>query len=90
MVPRLLERYRRDVRDRLSKEFGYKNLHQVPTVQKVVREHRPRRGDAEPEAPRTRGGGARADHRPEADHPQGAEVRGELQAARGSGHRLHR
>jgi large subunit ribosomal protein L5 len=36
MVPRLLERYRRDIRDRLSKEFGYKNVHQVPTVQKVV------------------------------------------------------
>lgn len=36
MVPRLLERYRRDVRDRLSKEFGYTNVHQVPTVQKVV------------------------------------------------------
>jgi large subunit ribosomal protein L5 len=36
MVPRLLERYRRDIRDRLSKEFGYTNVHQVPTVQKVV------------------------------------------------------
>lgn len=36
MLPRLLERYRRDVRDRLSKEFGYTNLHQVPTVSKIV------------------------------------------------------
>jgi large subunit ribosomal protein L5 len=36
MVPRLLERYRRDVRDRLSKEFGYENVHEVPTVQKIV------------------------------------------------------
>jgi large subunit ribosomal protein L5 len=36
MTPRLLERYRRDVRDRLSKEFGYKNVHQVPTLEKIV------------------------------------------------------
>ena len=36
MVPRLLERYRGDVRARLSKEFGYGNVHQVPTVTKVV------------------------------------------------------
>jgi large subunit ribosomal protein L5 len=36
MVPRLLERYRKDVRDRLAKEFGYANVHQVPTVTKVV------------------------------------------------------
>jgi large subunit ribosomal protein L5 len=36
MVPRLLERYRSDVRGRLSKEFGYTNFHQVPTVSKIV------------------------------------------------------
>ena len=36
MVPRLLERYRSDVRGRLSKEFGYGNVHEVPTVTKVV------------------------------------------------------
>jgi large subunit ribosomal protein L5 len=36
MVPRLLERYRKDVRGRLSKEFGYSNIHQVPTVKKIV------------------------------------------------------
>jgi len=36
MKPRLLERYRRDVRGRLSKEFGYTNVHEVPTVTKVV------------------------------------------------------
>jgi large subunit ribosomal protein L5 len=36
MRPRLLERYRSEVRGRLSKEFGYSNVHQVPTVQKVV------------------------------------------------------
>jgi large subunit ribosomal protein L5 len=36
MVPRLLERYRKDVRGRLSKEFGYSNIHQVPTVSKIV------------------------------------------------------
>jgi large subunit ribosomal protein L5 len=36
MRPRLLERYRSDVRGRLSKEFGYTNFHEVPTVTKVV------------------------------------------------------
>jgi large subunit ribosomal protein L5 len=36
MRPRLLERYRSEVRGRLSKEFGYTNVHQVPTVRKVV------------------------------------------------------
>jgi large subunit ribosomal protein L5 len=32
----MLERYRRDVRDRLSKEYGYTNVHQVPTLEKIV------------------------------------------------------
>jgi large subunit ribosomal protein L5 len=36
MRPRLLERYRSEVRGRLSKEFGYTNFHEVPTVAKVV------------------------------------------------------
>jgi large subunit ribosomal protein L5 len=36
MAARMLERYRKEVRDRLSKEFGYSNVHQVPTVTKVV------------------------------------------------------
>jgi len=36
MEVRLLERYRGDVRDRLSREFGYENLHQVPRLEKIV------------------------------------------------------
>jgi large subunit ribosomal protein L5 len=36
MVPRLLERYRKEVRARLSKEFGYGNVHEVPTLRKIV------------------------------------------------------
>ena len=36
MKPRLLERYRSEVRGRLSTEFGYTNVHEVPTVSKVV------------------------------------------------------
>jgi large subunit ribosomal protein L5 len=36
MQPRLLERYRSEVMARLSEEFGYKNRHQVPTLEKVV------------------------------------------------------
>lgn len=34
--PRLLERYRGEIRGRLKQEFGYKNLHQVPVLSKIV------------------------------------------------------
>jgi large subunit ribosomal protein L5 len=33
---RLLERYRKEIAPKLSQEFGYKNHHQVPRVEKVV------------------------------------------------------
>ena len=36
MRPRLLERYRKDVMPRLSKEFSYGNVHQVPKLDKIV------------------------------------------------------
>jgi large subunit ribosomal protein L5 len=36
MPARLLERYRKEIAPKLSQEFGYKNHHQVPRVQKVV------------------------------------------------------
>ena len=36
MQPRLLERYRSEVRGKLSQDFGYKNVHQVPTLTKIV------------------------------------------------------
>jgi len=36
MRPRLLERYRKDVVPRLSKEFSYGNVHQVPKLEKIV------------------------------------------------------
>ena len=36
MRPRLLERYRDEIRPKLSEEFGYKNVHQVPRLEKVV------------------------------------------------------
>ena len=36
MTPRLLERYRKEVVPRLSEEFGYRNVHQVPRLEKVV------------------------------------------------------
>lgn len=34
--PRLKERYRNEIRDALNKEFGYRNVMQIPTVTKVV------------------------------------------------------
>jgi large subunit ribosomal protein L5 len=36
MRPRLLERYRNDVVPKLSKEFSYGNIHQVPRLVKIV------------------------------------------------------
>ena len=36
MAARLADRYRQDVITKLSKEFGYKNVHQVPKLEKVV------------------------------------------------------
>jgi large subunit ribosomal protein L5 len=36
MTPRLLERYRSEIVPKLSQEFGFKNVHQVPRLEKVV------------------------------------------------------
>ena len=36
MPARLQERYRKEIAPKLSQEFGYKNSHQVPRVQKVI------------------------------------------------------
>jgi large subunit ribosomal protein L5 len=36
VVPRLLDVYRKDVVPKLSEEFGYRNPHQVPTLDKIV------------------------------------------------------
>ena len=36
MTPRTLERYRSEVRQKLTDEFGYGNVHQVPTLTKIV------------------------------------------------------
>jgi len=36
MTPRLLERYRSEIVGKLSQEFGFSNIHQVPRLEKVV------------------------------------------------------
>ncbi len=36
MTPRLLDHYKKEVVPKLSQEFGYANVHQVPTLQKIV------------------------------------------------------
>ncbi len=36
MVSRAIDRYRSDVMPKLSEEFGYKNVHQVPRMTKIV------------------------------------------------------
>jgi large subunit ribosomal protein L5 len=35
-MARLMERYRSEVRDKLTEEFGYRNVHQVPRLEKIV------------------------------------------------------
>lgn len=36
MAPRLLEKYRNEVSPKLAKEFGYKNVMQIPRLRKIV------------------------------------------------------
>ncbi|MBW1684734.1 MAG: 50S ribosomal protein L5 [Deltaproteobacteria bacterium] len=36
MTPRLYDRYRKEVVPKLSEEFGYENVHQVPMLSKIV------------------------------------------------------
>lgn len=36
MTPRMLERYRSEVVPKLREEFGYKNAHQVPRIEKIA------------------------------------------------------
>ena len=36
MVPRMLEKYKKEISPALLKEFGYKNVMQLPRVEKVV------------------------------------------------------
>ena len=36
MRPRLYDRYRNEIVSRLSEEFGYRNVHQVPRIDKIV------------------------------------------------------
>ena len=36
MIPRLLTKYRKEVIPAMRKSFGYKNIMQVPKVEKVV------------------------------------------------------
>ncbi len=36
MTPRLLERYKSEIVEKLSTEFGFKNVHQVPKLEKIV------------------------------------------------------
>jgi len=36
MIPRLFEKYRSEIAGRLEKEFGYKNMMEVPKIDKIV------------------------------------------------------
>ena len=89
MTPRLLERYRTEVVPKLSQGVRVQERPPGAAPREGRGEHGRRRGDAEREADREGGRGARRDHRPEGGDPQGAQVDRELQAAPGPGDRLH-
>jgi len=36
MIPRMLERYEKEIVDKLKQEFSYQNVHQVPKLTKIV------------------------------------------------------
>ncbi len=36
MIPRLFEKYRSEIASRLEKEFGYKNIMEVPKIDKII------------------------------------------------------
>ena len=36
MAPRLQEKYKSEVSPKLAKEFGYKNVMQIPRIKKIV------------------------------------------------------
>ncbi len=36
MIPRLLERYRGEISAKLTEEFSFTNVHQVPRLEKIV------------------------------------------------------
>ena len=89
MAPRLLELYRKEVIPKLSKEFGYRNVHQVPKLTKIVVNIGLGEATANPKLLEKAAEELAADHRAEAGDPQGAQVDRELQAARGAVGGLH-
>jgi large subunit ribosomal protein L5 len=84
---RLKVQFDEKIRDKLVEQFGYKNKHSVPTIDKIVINmgigegvaDRKKVDNAAPISP---------DRRTEADRHQGAQVDCDLQAARRSGDRL--
>ena len=87
MAARLKERYEKEVRPALMKEFGYKNPMQVPRLEKIVVNMGLGEAINNAKIIDAVGGAAGRHHRPEAGRHQGAEVDRELQAAPGPEHR---
>ena len=87
MATRLKEKYKSSVRKQLQEKFGYKNVDQIPKLEKVVVNMCV--GDAIVNAKALDAGRRRADddHRSEADRHQGEEVDRGVQAARRHEHR---
>ena len=89
MAPRLLERYRSEVVPKLSQEFGYKNVHQVPRLEKIVVNMGVGEATQNAKLLEKAAEELAAITGQKAADPQGAQVDRELQAAPGPGDRLH-
>ena len=70
-VPRLKEQYFATVRDELQKQFGYKNVNQIPKIEKIVVNMGVGEAATDAKAHRRRRGRPARHHRPAAaDHPR--------------------
>jgi hypothetical protein len=89
MKARLYEKYVNEVVPALKEKRNYKNVHQIPKLEKIV-VNMGVSASLEKGAVEDAGEGFVADHRPQAGHQQVAPQHREFQAARRPGHRLPR
>ena len=80
-MARLQDRYREEIVPELMKEFGYSNVMQVPELEKIVRQCRPRGGDQQRQSDSTARSAICGDHRSKASGDSGQEVDRGVQAA---------
>ena len=87
MAERLRERYRQQVRKQLQERFGYKNVNQIPRLEKVVVNMSVGEAIVNPKALDAAVSELDGDYRAEAGRREGKEVDRSLQTARRDEHR---